>query len=825
RDNRRLLGALAKLRDLGNTLLLVEHDREVIAGADYLLDFGPGAGRGGGQVVAQGTPAQVLKKRTSITGPYLSGKKAIPVPTNRRMASAGGPLETEPRPSGSDNPRSGRTKKTGSVRIAAAPRAGRMPTTPVPPGGGWIEIRGARHNNLKNVDVAIPLGTFTAVTGTSGSGKSSLVDDILHTELARVLHRAKGLAGAHDALVGVERINKVIQVDQQPLGQTPTSNPATYTGVFDLIRELFAQLPEAKLRGYSPRRFSFNVPGGRCDACEGNGRRKIEMHFLADVWVECETCKGRRYNPETLAVCYHGQSIADVLDMSCAEALVLFRNIPKIRRTLKTLCDVGLDYLTLGQAAPTLSGGESQRVKLAAELSRPDTGQTLYLLDEPTTGLHFEDLAKLLDVLNRLVDLGNTVVVIEHNLDVIKTADWVIDLGPEAGDSGGFIVAAGTPEDVAAAADRYQRAAKKNRAEIHRSHTGEALKPVLEAGPHQPRTVHDFTKDEEPQADDLDPVDVGREVKMPWEADGRRWHTVDRVSRSGGPCRWDGRILAEVVDRIEQSDQFSPTDWSQRGVVEIRAAKKSTGWFFHAITGEEWLLKMKFRTGRGTFDRQAVVEQLDLKPLNEMPELPLYGREPRAKCRNLRGPWQEVELRVHSYDEIDRPEFWSFVDAAVEGFGRFSMKVSNKPSELMPWKALGRKWHFLRKGFTAGREIAWQPELLEKLCAMLEKATPDGRFDWEHKQLVHRLPAGSNRPWASVQTKKPDGLYLWLYGPRGRFALGQVRELGHRPQVVAKEGRPDMVHIRFRGPADLRRGDLAGFLAEHVAAFSAEESS
>ncbi len=671
---------------------------------------------------------------------------------------------------------------------------------------------------MKNIDVRIPLGTLTVVTGTSGSGKSSLLDDILYTELARVLHRAGGLAGAHDALMGVEQINKVIRVDQQPLGQTPTSNPATFTGVFDHIRALFAQLPEARLRGYSPRRFSFNVPGGRCDACEGNGQRKIEMHFLPDVWVECNTCGGRRYNPETLAVQYHGRSIADVLDMSCAEALTLFRNIPKIRRTLATLCDVGLDYLTLGQAAPTLSGGEAQRVKLAAELSRPDTGQTLYLLDEPTTGLHFDDLGKLLDVLSRLVDLGNTVVVIEHNLDVIKTADWVIDLGPEAGDGGGHLVAAGTPEDIAAAARRYRRASKKAKHGLCRSYTGEALEPVLSAGPHKPRVPHDFSKDEQPQPDDMDLAEVGREVKMPWQADGRRWHTQDRVARNGSPCRWDGRILAKVVDRIEQSDQFSPTDWSQRSVVEVRAAKKSTGWFFHAITGEEWLLKMKFRTGRGTFDRQELVERLDLKPLNEMPELPLYGREPRVKCRNLRGPWQEVELRVHGYEEIDRKEFWEFLDAAIEGFGRFTKRISKKPEDLMPWKALGRKWHFLRKGFRPGRAVGWRPEVLEKLCNLLEQIASDGQFDWQHKQVVHRTVPGLNTPWASIQTKKLDAVYLWLYGRHARFTLGRVRGLGHRPEIVTREDSPDLIGIRFRNNADLARGDLARFLAEHLAA-------
>ncbi|MFH1268964.1 MAG: excinuclease ABC subunit A, partial [Planctomycetota bacterium] len=434
RDNGRLLNALKKLRDLGNTLLVVEHDREVVANADQLLDFGPAAGRNGGQVVAHGTPAQVAKQRDSVTGPYLSGKKAIPVPTNRRGERGEGREERE----------SKRRKKSSAKASSRA----FSPSPLIPPGGGWLEIVGAKHNNLKNVTAAIPLGTFTVVTGVSGSGKSSLIEDVLFASLARTLHRAKTFPGAHDALRGVEQINKVIRVDQQPLGQTPTSNPATFTGVFDLIRTLFAQLPEAKLRGYTPRRFSFNVAGGRCEKCEGNGQLRIEMHFLPDVWVECDTCHGQRYNPETLAVRYHGRSIADVLDMSCGEAVKLFENIPKIRRPLEMLCDVGLDYVTLGQPAPTLSGGEAQRVKLAAELARPDTGRTLYLLDEPTTGLHFDDMAKLLDVLNRLVDLGNTVVVIEHNLDVIKTADWVIDLGPEAGDEGGYVVAVGTPEEI-----------------------------------------------------------------------------------------------------------------------------------------------------------------------------------------------------------------------------------------------------------------------------------------------------------------------------------------------------------------------------------------
>ena len=390
--------------------------------------------------------------------------------------------------------------------------------------------------------MAFPLGAFVAVTGVSGSGKSSLVNEVLYQTLARKLHRARTPAAAHDDILGLEQIDKVINVDQDPIGNSPLSNPATYTGVFDLIRQLFAQLPESKVRGYQPRRFSFNKPGGRCEACEGNGQKKIEMHFLPDVWVECDVCHGKRYNPETLAVRYKGHSIADVLNMRVSEALELFGNIPKIRRVLQTLADVGLDYLSLGQAAPTLSGGEAQRVKLAAELARPSTGRTLYILDEPTTGLHFDDIHKLLDVLNRLVDLGNTVIVVEHNLDVIKTADWVIDLGPEAGAGGGRVVAAGH-------AGRDRRLWRADA----RSHTAAALAPVLEAGPHVERPRYDPLRGRSrPRPGDVSLEAVGKDAAMPWETDGRRWHTVERVTSDGKPCRWEGDILDWLDEQIHE---------------------------------------------------------------------------------------------------------------------------------------------------------------------------------------------------------------------------------------------------------------------------------
>ncbi|MGB7346760.1 MAG: excinuclease ABC subunit UvrA [Pirellulaceae bacterium] len=525
RDNQRLLGAMHRLRDQGNTLLVVEHDHDVIAGSDYLCDFGPKAGRGGGRIVARGLPTAVEPAESSVTAGYISGEKTIPLPGARRPVLG----------------------RNGQPYV------------------NFLKVTGAAENNLRSVDLDLPLGVFTAVTGPSGSGKSSLINGILYPALARRLHRANAKPGRHAKLEGVRYVDKVIRVDQSPLGNSPSSNPATYTGVFDLVRNLFALIPEAAERRFTQRTFSFNVPGGRCETCEGSGQRKIEMHFLPDVWVPCEECDSQRYNQDVLEVKFHGQSIADVLAMQCGEAVDLFADHEKIRGILQTLCDVGLEYVTLGQSAPTLSGGEAQRVKLAAELARPVTGNTIYLLDEPTTGLHFDDIAKLLTVLQRLVDMGNTVVVIEHNLDVVKCADWVIDMGPGAGVHGGEIVFAGTPENLAATA-QHGKPTKADRAKA--TTTADFLAPVLPAvedknaesskkvrvEPAQKSSPRGRTA--KPKRKTVSASTVATEKRAnrndPWQVLGRKWHSLGKGFPEGTDPQWPLELADSVLTLMQQ---------------------------------------------------------------------------------------------------------------------------------------------------------------------------------------------------------------------------------------------------------------------------------
>ncbi|TWT55179.1 UvrABC system protein A [Rubripirellula amarantea] len=566
RDNRRLLGALHRLRDQGNTLLVVEHDRDVIAGSDYLCDFGPRAGRHGGRIVARGGPEAIEPAETSVTRGYIDGTKSIPVPKSRRpvMSESGKPLVN------------------------------------------FLKVLGAKENNLQDVDLELPLGVMTAITGPSGSGKSSLIDGILYPVLARRLHRAKVRPGRHDKLEGVRHIDKVIRVDQSPLGNTPSSNPATYTGAFDHIRNLFAEIPEAAERKFTARTFSFNVAGGRCETCEGSGQLRIEMHFLPDVYVPCDECDSKRYKEEVLQVKLHGKSIADVLEMPIGEAVELFSAYPKIQGILQTICDVGLEYVTLGQSAPTLSGGEAQRVKLAAELSRPVTGNTLYLLDEPTTGLHFDDIDKLLGVTQRLVDLGNTVVMIEHNLDVIKCADWVIDLGPGAGVHGGEIVFTGTPEDLAATATKRRSKAKRHEpspgVSVTASYLQEAIEdsaldgsktfdaPKRKAKP-KPATVEAAepipqSASESASKPSSKPVLESNDSKEsesngsldPWKVLGRRWHSLGKGFPDGTKPQWPLEMADAALALIESVAGDDSLAFDSPGIVTVKPNGSKKAW-------------------------------------------------------------------------------------------------------------------------------------------------------------------------------------------------------------------------------------------------------
>ncbi len=785
RDNHRLLQALNNLRDLGNTLVLVEHDREVIAAADHLLDFGPGAGDQGGEITASGTPKQVMKAKASLTGQYLSGKKSIPVPTNRRIA-----MKNEER-----------GIKNEEVKTKDIPNSSFLV-----PHSSLLWVKGARQNNLKNIDVAFPLGSFIAVTGVSGSGKSSLVHEILYNALARKLHRAATIVGAHDEIVGLDLIDKVINVDQDPLGNSPSSNPATYTGVFDLIRQLFAQLPDSRVRGWQPKRFSFNKPGGRCEACEGNGQKKIEMHFLPDVWVECEICNAKRYNPETLAVKYKNKSIADVLGMRISEALELFTNIPKIRQILQTLADVGLEYLALGQPAPTLSGGEAQRVKLAAELARPNTGKTVYILDEPTTGLHFDDIRKLLDVLNRLVDLGNTVIVVEHNLDVIKTADWIIDLGPEAGHGGGRIVFAGTPEGLA---------------DTKLSHTAKYVKDVLAAGPHVERVTFDPLAALAKREGDIALEKVGKDSAMPWQVDGKLWHTKNRLSGDGKPCHWDGDILTWIDEKIHALGDFAPTNWKHQSTVEIAACTKSLGWFFHAHTGMEWLVRLIFRVSKNTFKQEELNRKLGLPTLNETAGIQVYSNEPRIHVANRKGLWQEIWMLIHKREEIETPAFDEFLRKAANSFLGTLKKMDAKPEDVMPWKVNGERWHLSDKGFPPGRKLQWDRAILPRVLDVLRKVEPKLEIAWDNRGHIGISVPGVNRAWAYLRTKDSDVLNCRFLGKKGQFNLNQIGKFGIEPTLQSAAEGEAMV-LQFAHDNHLHPQALREILTQHLAGFRSQ---
>ena len=668
RDNQRLIGALHRLRDLGNTLLVVEHDRDVIESSDYLCDFGPRAGRHGGRIVAKGQPRDVSPYAESVTAGYLDGTKSIAVPKSRRpVISDSGKSYVE-----------------------------------------FLKVLGASENNLQAVDFELPLGVFTAITGPSGSGKSSLIEQILYPALARRLHRSRVRPGRHEKIEGVRYIDKVIRVDQSPLGNTPSSNPGTYTGVFDLIRQLFASIPEAAERLYTARTFSFNVPGGRCETCEGSGQLKIEMHFLPDVWVPCEECKSRRYNEDVLEVKLHGKSIADVLDMQCGEATELFASYPRILRTLQTLCDVGLDYVTLGQSAPTLSGGEAQRVKLAAELSRPMTGSTLYLLDEPTTGLHFEDIEKLLDVLQRLVHLGNTVVVIEHNLDVVKCADWIVDMGPGAGVNGGQIVFAGTPEQLAA---ESQKKSKRKRDKSLVSVTAPFLAKVLAhdgQSSHQDSGRGDGTKVTNRKPPETKPPETKPpETKSP-----------ETKSPETKPPETKRRPTATRVDNAEKKR------------VSNRAAKHNT------------------------------------------------------------------QDTVKVAGEVATPARQGIV--------------------LEPWKALGRKWHSLEKGFPDGEKPEWPLEVADRLLKLLEQVAGETSLVFSASDRFQVKLSGSENAWAEVETKVAESLKVTLAGPDAAFDSAEFANLDMHGPVEQTKGQPTRITLNLTTLKHVRSRKLRSFLKTHL---------
>ncbi|MCH7813480.1 MAG: excinuclease ABC subunit UvrA [Planctomycetes bacterium] len=754
RDNRRLITALDKLRDLGNTLLIIEHDREVIDSADHVLDFGPGAGSEGGQIVAQASPRALRRKRASLTGRYLANKESIPIPSNRRPVDPNSHIQR------------------------------------------WLTVHGACQHNLAEIEVAFPLGRFTVVTGVSGSGKSTLVNDILYHAAAARLHRARLVPGAHERITGLEHIDKVINVDQSPIGNSPSSNPATYTGVFDAIRELFAQLPDAKVRGYSANRFSFNRPGGRCEPCFGMGQRCIEMHFLPDVWIECEHCAGSRYTPETLDIRYKGKSISEVLSLPVADALVHFANVPKLARMLQTLADVGLGYVQLGQPAPTLSGGEAQRVKLAAELGRPQTGQTLYILDEPTTGLHFDDLKKLLTVLQRLVDLGNSVVCIEHNLDVIKTADWVIDLGPEGGDGGGQVVVAGAPEQVAA---------------CQQSHTGVALAPVLAAGPIEERPVHDVVRQRDLEAELTGPVDLGDTTLLPWQRDGRRWHLVEHLDHRGRLAQWKPAVLEWLIETIESVGKFQPTDWKHQSRIEVKAAGSKTPWFCHARTRARWTLDVTIRTAPDTFNETQLRRRLAIKTLDQRTDVQAYGRWPRVAVQETGRGFDDIRLFLHDEKDLRKTAFKQFLKTAADAYFAMNERAQADPAQAEPWKADGRAWHLSQKSIKAGKRKQWQPTVLLELLGSINKSLPNARVEWTHKTAVMLHLPGMKGRLIRIATNHAQGLKFDLRVPKRTFTPTLYDRLGRSPELEARADH-DVILSWVRRMEDVDKGQLADAL-------------
>ncbi|MBD3239156.1 MAG: excinuclease ABC subunit UvrA [Chitinivibrionales bacterium] len=604
RDNARLLKALGDLRDLGNTLVVVEHDRDTLEAADHLVDFGPGAGPHGGSIVAAGAAPVLMRRRKSLTGRYLAGKLTIPVLSERRAPLSGPPGDTA------------------------------KPEVNCP---GWLTVVGAQEHNLANITVHVPLGVFVAVTGPSGSGKSTLINDILHNHLARVLNGAQTVPGSHDRVLGARQLRKVITIDQTPLGHGARSDPSTYTGVFDRIRELYSLLPEACIRGYNKRRFSYNHKGGRCEACWGLGKRRIEMHFLPDVWVDCDACHGARFNRETLEVKYRGRSIADVLAMPIENAYRLFARQPKIARILGALIDVGLGYMQLGQPASTLSGGEAQRVKLARELARPGYGQTIYLLDEPTTGLHVSDVQRLLAVLHRLADSGNTVLVIEHNMEVVKSADWVIDLGPGGGEHGGTVVAAGTPEEVS---------------RCGRSSTAPFLREALERSPRVERAalLGDCARPPVGQIPD-DMVDAT--VRPPWEEDGDVWHTGDD---DGPRPHWDSQLLLALIRSVEKLHRRMTTEWKQREVVCVGVVGETKPFLTVSTSTLCWLEALLW-VRPGAFTNDELNEMCPLPSWDDVEGAGLRGSSPRIYIDDLGQFWHAVTVALWSHEDIENPGF------------------------------------------------------------------------------------------------------------------------------------------------------------------------